>query len=148
MNGTQGIGTHRSCIRAVRGLLILVMASCFFGGCAAKKAEKEKVRDLDYTVVEDSDLPEELKNEIEQKKTAHFKYTYETGEYLYIVMGYGQQETGGYSITVKELYLSSNAVFFKTELKGPEKEETISQAPSCPYVVIKTEKTGKPVVFE
>lgn len=148
MNGTLEIRMHRSGIRVVHGLLILVMASSFFCGCAAKKAEREKVRDLDYTVVEDSDLPEELKNEIDQKKTAHFKYTYETGEYLYIVMGYGQQETGGYSITVKELYLSSNAIFFKTELKGPEKGETISQAPSCPYIVVKTEITGKPVVFE
>ena len=148
MNGMQGIGTHRNYIGAVGGLLILVMVSCLFGGCMAEKADQEKVKDLDYTVVEDSDLPEELKTEIEQKKTAHFKYTYETGEYLYIVMGYGQQETGGYSIAVKELYLSSNAVFFKTELKGPQKGETISQAPSCPYVVVKTEITGKPVVFK
>lgn len=148
MNGTRGIGMHRNDIRAAAGLLILVMVSCLLGGCMAEKADKEKVKDLDYTVVEDSDLPEELKSEIEQKKTAHFKYTYETGEYLYIIMGYGQQETGGYSITVKELYLSSNAVFFKTELKGPQKGETISQAPSCPYIVVKTEITGKPVVFE
>lgn len=148
MNGTRGMEMHRNDIRAAVGLLILVMVSCLFGGCMAEKADKEKVKDLDYTVVEDSDLPEELKNEIEQKKTAHFKYTYETGEYLYIIMGYGQQETGGYSITVKELYLSSNAVFFKTELKGPQKGETISQAPSCPYIVVKTEITGKPVVFE
>ena len=127
---------------------IFLFAAGALWGCALNKADKQKVRDLEYTVVEDEDLPEELKTEIDSKKEAHFKMTYESSEYLYIVMGYGQQETGGYSIQVKELYLSSNAVFFKTELAGPKKGETISQAPSCPYIVVKTELVKEPVVFE
>lgn len=129
-------------------LLCVLVCGLLLCSCGVRKAEKEKVRDLEYTVVEDEDLPEELKEQIDLKKKSHFKFTYETGEYLYIVMGYGQQETGGYDIRVKELYLSPNAVFFQTELSGPEKGKTISQSPSCPYIVVKTELVGEPVVFE
>ena len=76
----------------------------------------------------------------EEKKTADFKLTYETPEYLYIVRGYGEQATGGYSIQVKELYLTSNAVFFSTELIGPRKGENAVKSPSYPFIVIRTEK--------
>ena len=74
--------------------------------------------------------------------------TYETPEHLYIVRGYGEQATGGYSIQVAELYLSNNAVFFKTTLIGPRKGEKTAKSPSYPYIVLKTEKVDKNVVFE
>ena len=39
--------------------------------------------------------------------------TYQSGEELYLIKGYGQQMTGGYSIQVAELSLSDTAVFLK-----------------------------------
>ena len=119
-----------------------------FTGCSIEKTNRTKVRDLEYHVVAAEELPEELLAQIEEKKAADFKMTYETPENLYIVRGYGEQETGGYSIQVKELYLSSNAVFFSTELIGPRKGETITKSPSYPYIVVQTEKVDKNVVFE
>ena len=74
--------------------------------------------------------------------------TYETPEHLYIVRGYGEQETGGYCIQVKELYLSSNAVFFSSELIGPRHAENVPKSPSYPYIVVETEKVDKNVVFD
>ena len=62
--------------------------------------------------------------------------------------GYGEQATGGYSIQIKELYLSNNAAFFQTELIGPRKGETITKSPSYPYIVVVTEKVDKNLVFE
>ena len=56
--------------------------------------------------------------------------TYSDEEKLYIVTGYGPQETGGYSIQVKELYLTENAIVFDTELSGPEKGETVTKETS------------------
>lgn len=120
----------------------------FLTGCAIEKTNRTKVRDLDYHVVTEEELPEELKTQIEEKKAADFKLTYETPEYLYIVRGYGEKETGGYSIQVAELYLSSNAVFFKSSLIGPRKGENVAKSPSYPYIVIQTEKIDKNVVFE
>lgn len=117
-------------------------------GCTVEKANRTKVRDLDYKIVAAEEIPEELLQQIEEKKAADFKMTYETPEKMYIVRGYGEQATGGYSIQVKELYLSNNAVFFKTEIMGPRKGETITKSPSYPYIVVVTEKVDKNLVFE
>lgn len=130
------------------GTLVCMLVLNLFTGCSIEKTNRTKVRDLEYHVVAAEELPEELLAQIEEKKAADFKMTYETPENLYIVRGYGEQETGGYSIQVKELYLSSNAVFFSTELIGPRKGETITKSPSYPYIVVQTEKVDKNVVFE
>lgn len=54
-------------------------------------------------------------------------------------MGYGVQPTGGYSISVNELYLTDNSIVVNTELKGPEKGENAGAEQSFPYIVIRTE---------
>lgn len=128
--------------------MITVFSVSLLNGCAIEKTSRTKVRDLDYHVVAEEELPEELNSQIQEKKAADFKLTYETPEYLYIVRGYGEQETGGYSIQLAEFYLSSNAVFFKTTLIGPRKGENVVKSPSYPYIVIRTEKVDKNVVFE
>ena len=128
--------------------LVIMIGTNLLAGCSVEKTNRTKVRDLDYHVAAEEEIPEELKQQIEEKKTADFKLTYETPEYLYIVRGYGEQATGGYSIQVKELYLTSNAVFFSTELIGPRKGENTAKSPSYPYIVVRTEKTQENVVFE
>lgn len=144
----MGAGLQKKIQRIMCITVALIGAINFFTGCAIEKNNRTKVRDLDYHVVTEEELPEELKIQIEEKKAADFKLTYETPEHLYIVRGYGEQETGGYSIQVVELYLSSNAVFFKTMLIGPRKGENVAKSPSYPYIVIQTEKVDKNVVFE
>lgn len=131
-------------LSALLAIILLLLA----GGCAVKTDKSQKIRDLEFTVVRDEEIPEELKAQIEEKKEARFKITYQDGEYLYIASGYGQQETGGYCIEMKELYLAENAIYFATELYGPQKGETIHRAPSYPYIVIKTEALEEPVVFQ
>ncbi len=126
--------------------ILLMNLLLFSAGC--KSSKSEKVRDLECTVVKEEEIPQELKEQIEEKKEARFKLTYQDGEYLYIASGYGKQETGGYCIKVKELYLSENAVYFTTELFGPQKGEALQAAPSYPYIVVKTEAIEKPVVFD
>lgn len=108
----------------------------------------QKISDLDYTIAAEADISEELQNDIEEKKAADFKMTYKDSEFLYIVRGYGEQETGGYSICIRDLYLTSNAIIFDTELIGPRKGETISKSPSYPYIVVKVELRDENVVFE
>ena len=132
----------------VAALLAWVFVVRFLTACSVEKDELEKVRDLEFTVVGEADLPEELKNVIGEKKTAPFKLTYTDDQNLYIVVGYGEQETGGYSICIRDLYLTSNAIIFDTELIGPRKGETISKSPSYPYIVVKVELRDENVVFE
>ena len=116
-------------------------------GCG-KTRDTAKIRDLEFTVIDQERIPEELKAIIEEKKVQPFKMTYSDEEKLYIVTGYGPQETGGYSIQVKELYLTENAIVFDTELSGPEKGETVTKETSYPVIVIQTELLETPVIFQ
>ena len=74
-----------------------------------REEKTQKVKDLSYTIVDEEDIPQALLDTIEEKKAAECKLTYETDDALYVVHGYGEQETGGYSIAVKEFYLTGNA---------------------------------------
>ena len=135
-------------VLVVVALLAWVFVVRFLTACSVEKEELEKVRDLEFTVVGETDLPEELKNVIEEKKMGPFKLTYTDAQNLYIVVGYGEQETGGYSISVKELYLTENAIVTDTELLGPQRGETTGVEKSYPFVVIKTEYLEEPVIFQ
>lgn len=129
-------------------LLLVTFMESMLVGCSVEETNRTKVADLTYSIVEDVDIPEELMTIIEEKKAADFKVTYEADEELYIVRGYGEQETGGYSIQINDCYLASNAILVDTELVGPRKGEDVSGGPSYPYIVIRTEKQDKSTIFE
>lgn len=139
-------GKMKGCVAAGLLLLGVVMAS----GCREKKDSLAKIKDLEFTVVAEENIPEELLAAVNEKKSDGFKVTYQDGGFMYICRGYGEQETGGYSISVNALYETENAVYFDTTLQGPKPGENDSKkvSKSYPYVVVKTETIEKPVVFE
>lgn len=132
------------CIAAV----VLAGMVFLWSGCGIEKTDGSKVRDLEYEIVEEENLPEELAAKIEEKKAADFKLTYEGDKDLYIVRGYGEQETGGYSIAVNELYLTDSNIVVSASLLGPDGTEQENKTPSFPYIVIKTEYLEQTVTFE
>ena len=127
--------------------LVLLMCMAIFA-CGKKQDTMEKIKDLECTIIPEDNLPEELFNMIEQKKADAFKITFEDKGFLYICVGYGMQETGGYSIALNDLYETSNAIYIDTNLIGPSPEEKSNPVPSYPYIVVKTEFIDKPVVFD
>lgn len=129
-------------------LLAFVLAFGMLTGCSSKKDDTNKVRDLDFTVVGEKEIPDELRQMIDEKKAAPFKLTYSNDQGMYIVVGYGSQSTGGYSIAVKDLYLTDNSIVFDTDLIGPEKGTVSEASLSYPYIVVKTEYLELPVVFQ
>lgn len=134
------------CIIVILGLLVLGLLA----GCSEKKDPMEKIKDLEFTVLADENIPEELKAVIEEKKESPFKVTYQDNGFMYICIGYGEQVSGGYSIAVNALYLTENAIYADTTLLGPDPSDPVSgkkKAPSTPYIVLKTEFVDKPVVF-
>lgn len=133
--------------RFVSVCLVCLMCMSVFA-CGKKQDTMKKIKDLECTVIAEDNLPEELFNMIEQKKADPFKMTFEDKGFLYICVGYGTQETGGYSITVNDLYETSNAVYVDTNLIGPAPEEKSNPVASYPYIVVKTEFVDKPVVFD
>lgn len=128
--------------------MLMAMMGWMLMGCSASRESKDKVRDLDFTVAGNMDIPEELKKLIAEKQQQPFKLTYSDDQNLFIAVGYGVQPTGGYSISVNDLYLTENSIVINTELKGPEKGENAGTEQSFPYIVIKTEFLENPVVFQ
>ena len=114
---------------------------CLSFGCTSKK--EERLQEIDFTVVDDDEIPEELKTIIDQKKTGEFKLTYADQDELYIVVGYGKQLTGGYSIQFPDVYLTKENIVVTSVLLGPEGEEPANI--SYPYAVIKIEYRPVPV---
>lgn len=130
--------------------LLAVAAIIFFvtKGFSITDTEEEKLKDLDFTVLEERNIPTELMEVIEEKKTEAFNISYSDNENTYIVVGYGAQPTGGYSITVSEMYETENTIVIKTGFVGPSKTEEVSDTESYPYIVVMIEATDKAVVFK
>ena len=133
-----------------KNVLALLLAACVFAlsGCTMLSEEKIKLRDLDFTVLSEEKIPKELLDILEEKKASPFQITYTDNENLYICVGYGQQETGGYSIAVEELYLTDANICVNTSLLGPDGTEKGEKTVSYPYIVLKTEFLDLTVVFE
>ena len=110
--------------------------------------QEEELTELEFTVVEEARLPEELQKIIEERKEESFKLTYADGGYLYLCVGYGKQQTGGYSISVNKLGAAENAVYLDTNLIGPAQADEKNASPSYPYLVVKIPFVDKTVVFE
>ncbi len=137
--------------KRITTIFTLCMVTTFvflFAGCSVEKMKTEKLRDIDFTVVDGEDIPNELKKMIEEKEKEQFKLTYADNGTLYIGVGYGEQSTSGYSIEVKELYESKNAIYIHTNLIGPTNDERIVERKTYPYIVVKLEFIDKNVVFQ
>lgn len=130
-------------------VILLALAAVLCVGCSISKEESsDKISDVDFTVVEDIDIPDEVKEVIEERKTNPFQVAFLNGDAAYIIVGYGEQPTGGYSITVDELYRAEDGLHVKTTLLGPEKDAAVDAALSYPYIVLKTETTEEEIMFE
>uniref|UniRef100_UPI004057A039 protease complex subunit PrcB family protein n=1 Tax=Acetatifactor sp. TaxID=1872090 RepID=UPI004057A039 len=137
--------------KAIAMIVVFILAAIIaavLSGCTMLGEERVKLQDLDFTVLGEEKIPEELLSIINEKKGEPFKLTYSDKEYLYISIGYGEQTTGGYSIAVNELYLTDSAIYVNTELLGPELSEKRNPTPSYPYIVIKIDYMDQTVIFE
>lgn len=127
---------------------LLVLLTAVLIGCGAKVEKPEKIKDIEYTVQEESQVPEELLAKMKEKQREPFRMTYTTEGFLYIAMGYGTQATSGYSIRVLELYEAAEGIVFSTELLGPAKDEPVLQVETYPNIVIKIPDIGLDVLFQ
>ena len=124
-------------------VVALMLAISFCMACSGGQADNHEK--IDYTVVENEDLPTELKKLIDNKKQSTLRLTYTTKDYTYIVAGYGTKETSGYSIRVDDVYVSGNAVY--ADFK-PAEGEQVNEVSTTPYIVLKYEKRDESVVFK
>ncbi len=129
-----------------RWIVLCLLCTFLCVGCTVL-SEEEKLADLQFSVVPTEDVPEDIHAQIEEKMENPFQFTYSDGEWKYMVIGYGTQETGGYSIMVDEVYETPNTIVVKTTLMGPEEADTLAMATSYPYIVLKIENMDKTVIY-
>ena len=113
-------------------VVIILLA---LSGCSIEKVSAQKQDKIEYTILKEAEFPEKVQELIEEKGN------------LYLIKGYGEQKTGGYSIRIEDVSLWENAIHVQTMLIGP-KEENLKDEPSYPYLVIRMEYRDEPVIFE
>ncbi|MDO4170374.1 MAG: protease complex subunit PrcB family protein [Lachnospiraceae bacterium] len=126
-------------------ILCCISVLVLLGGCM-EKGKKQNRKQVDFTVCTESQVPSEVKKMIEEKKHTPFQFTYNLQEYMYIVIGYGEQNGGGYSIKIVECSEDKVNMYVDTTLLGSE-ESVDSDLKSYPYIVIKCIKPKKNVIF-
>ena len=138
--------------RGCRSLLFLgavfCVILCLMTGCVTKAGNRQKLRDIEFTVLDKDTIPPELTAQIDGEQTEPFFMTYADQGYLYIARGYGERPTSGYSVEVNALYETEDALHVHTNLLGPEKGEETKDAATFPYVVIQLEYIEKEVLLD
>ena len=122
------------------GILFLIQ---LLTGCSVSNEQTSERTELEYTVMEIRSLPQELQEIVEEHKKEEMRMSYTDGSDLYLIRGYGEQQSGGYSIAILECSEDETSILLDTQLLGPENPEELKDTPSWPYLVIKTENTGE-----
>ena len=131
--------------RMVLAFTVILVGICLCS-CKIEKISSEKTKDVEYTIVPENEIPQEVKKVIDEKKGSEFKLADTDPEYTYILIGYGKQDYQGYSIILKKLYETTNSIYVQTKFKGPKEYSNI-QSETFPYIVIKIESTNKNIIF-
>lgn len=129
-------------------ILCVTLLTVLLGGCMFMEASDEKIKDRAFVIVNEEVLPDEIRSIIETKKTEAFQMAYHETNATYIILGYGMQETSGYSIQVNEVYEGKDSIWVDADLIGPRKNDEIENEPSYPYVIIKTDKIEQLIRFK
>lgn len=77
--------------KRILSVFLICMMCMGVYACGKKQDGMEKIKDLECTVIAEENIPEELLDMIEQKKTEAFKITFEDRGFLYICVPYPTQ---------------------------------------------------------
>lgn len=146
--GNKNRRKNRGFLNGCVVLCTVMVCVCTLSGCVTRREQTQKLRNLEFAVLDKDTVPEEFSLLIEEKKTAPFKLTYADRGQLYIAEGYGTQPTTGYSVEVTDLYETEDAVCINTNLLGPEKGEETKEIATFPYVVVQLGYVEKDVLFD
>lgn len=133
--------------KILRGTMV-VLALTFTTGCTVFEIQEEKLQDIEYTIVKEENQPEEVQLLVEDNQDKEMKMSYTDQGVAYIIIGYGAQETSGYSVEVLEVYETENTVQIDTNLMGPLSSENVVEVETYPYIVICIAENEKPIVYE
>ena len=135
-------------VKVLAAAIVLLLCT----GCSVSVLKQKEGRNLEFTVVSRSELPEEVEAVLDEKLGTSFQTACQYGDSLYLLCGYPMQSAGDYSIRVNRLVKTEDAIYFQAELVSEESaqaEETKNQdSQSAPWIAVKTEYLDLPVIFE
>ena len=131
----------------LKRMLAAMLGACLLGGCGIEEQAPQKQADLEYTLVAQEDIPQELMTQIEDAMKEEMKLIYSDGGCLYLVKGYGEQPAGS-SIQVVELYQTKEGIVFDTQLLGGGESKGEDTTSAYPYIVVKLLCDEQNVVFQ
>ena len=79
------------------GLLCVLLVALLPAGCQFIRIEEGERTPLEYTIVKQEEIPEEISELMEQKKKKEFQKTYQETDKRYLNMGKEEQQTKGKS---------------------------------------------------
>lgn len=106
-------------------------------GCVKDLNLNGKKEKIEYTICKDSNLPEQLKVLLEERKTKPGTFIYRNSTYIYLVVCYGKKDYSGFSVKIEECWKSEDILFLRTQLMGPAIDEDIIEAETFPYLVVR-----------
>lgn len=115
-------------------------------GCSLADGEQKRVA-VEFQVVAYDEAPQKLQEIVENHKKEEIKMTWEGKDGLYLIRGYGEQPTGGYSISADAVELAEDGLHVTTTLISPQKEPAVKEA-SYPCIILFVKNTGQEVTFE
>lgn len=117
-------------------------------GCVGKVQNAQRLRDLEFVILSPEEIPEEFQQVIEKKQSKPFRLTYRDDGQLYLAEGYGEKPKTGYSVIVKAVYETEDAIHIHTNLMGPDKGEEVKEISTYPYIVVKVKDIKKSAIFD
>ena len=124
------------------GVLVFLLAGCQGGSTAGEQVP------VAFSVEEERTIPAALRQAIKENEAREIRMTFEDGNDLYLIRGYGEQKTGGYSIAVDACTEDEEKLYLTTRLIGPEDAEKQPKDASYPYIVVRVAATGKAVEIQ
>ena len=130
-------------------LTVFLLCACFLiSGCITRIEKEQKQKDLEYILIDQEHLPEEMTEVLGQLKKKAFHFVYSDQGKTYLAEGYGACPTTGYSIQVNELYETEHTIYIHISLMGPEVSEEMKEITTFPYIVVEISGTEKEVMFD
>lgn len=132
---------------------VAVMVLGLFVGCGNKdnddmNGDKDvQLGELEYETVDSKTVKDKsLKQWIEENSKKEGVFTSEVYDNnVYILLGAGEQNTGGYSVEVTSVIGKEDAIEINGKLNAPKEEDSVITAITYPYTLISVKKDNRKI---
>ena len=107
-----------------------------------------KPKTVDFTQVEEADIPEQITEILPNYRTKEKALVCKVKDEIYVVVTRGEKSSAGYEVKVKEIFLEEEegetVVRVIAQFVDPKPGEVLAQVITYPYTVVKTKLSELP----